>query len=146
MYNKKALCLNPIISLQFWKSRYSSTTFAWENEKAKTAYKIKVALSRVLVSSKTSEVRRNNKTSAFFKNIDFRGLVFSSLIIKDTTTHINKLATESCSFNLVMYHKANIAKCISLISEQILKSISLCHAVVCYQVYMQAHKDYVVHI
>lgn len=107
---------------------------------------IKDVLSRVLVLSKMSEVKRQNKNIAFFKNIDFRGVVFSSLTIKDITTHINKLGTESCSFNLVMFHKANISKCIYLFSEQICKSNSLHHAVVRYQVYMQAQKDYVVHI
>lgn len=104
--------------------------FVWENKKTKTAYKIKVVLSRVLALSKMSEVRRNNKNSAYFKNVDFRGVVFSSLITKDTTIHINKLGTESCSFNLVMFHKANTSKCIYLFSEQICKSISLHHAVV----------------
>lgn len=119
--------------------------FAWENEKAEMAETIKVVLSRVFVSSKMSEVRRNNKNSAFFKNIDFMGIVFSSLIIKDTTTHINKVGTESCSFNLVMVHEANTPKSIYLFSEQTCKSISLHHAGVCYQVYMQAQKDYAVH-
>lgn len=45
-----------------------------------------------------------------------------------------------------MFHKANISKCIYLFSEQTGKSISLHHAVVCYQVYMQAQKDYVVRV
>lgn len=96
--------------------------FAWENEKAKMAYTIKVVLSRVFVLSKMSEVRRNNKNSAFFKNIDFMGIVFSSVIIKDTTTHIHKVGTESCSFNLVMVHKTNTPKSISLFSEQTCKN------------------------
>lgn len=103
-------------------------------------------LSRVLVLSKMSEVRRHNENSAFFKNIYFSGVLSSSFIIKDTTTHINKLGTESCSSSLVMFHKANISKCINLYSEQICKSNSLHHAVVRYQIYMQAQKDYVVHI
>lgn len=62
--------------------------FAWEKEKAKTAYTIAVVLSRVFVLSTMSEARRNNKKVHFFKNIDFMGVVFSSFIIKDTTTHV----------------------------------------------------------
>lgn len=120
--------------------------FAWGKEKARMAYTIKVVLSRVFVLSKMSEARRNNKKVHFFKNIDFMGVVLSSLIIKDTTIHINKVGTESCSFNLVMVHKANTTKSIYLFSEQTCKSISLHHAVVCYQIYMQAQKDYAVHV
>lgn len=45
-----------------------------------------------------------------------------------------------------MVHKANTPKSIYLFSEQTCKSISLHHAVVCYQVYMQAQKDYAVHV
>lgn len=119
---------------------------AWEKEKAKMAYTIKVVLSRAFVLSKMSEARRNNKKVHFFKNIDFMGAVFSSFIITDTTRHINKVGTESCSFNLVMVHKANTPKSIYLFSEQTCTSISLHHAVVCYQVYMQAQKDFAVHV
>lgn len=46
--------------------------FVWENKKDKTPYKIKAAMSRIRVLSKLSEVRIHNKTSVFFKNIDFR--------------------------------------------------------------------------
>lgn len=106
------------------------------------AYTIKVMLSRVFVLSKMSETRRNNKKVHFFKNIDFMGVVFSSLIIKDTTTYINKVGTESCS----LLHKVNTPKSIYLFSEQTCKSIRLHHAVFCYQVYMQAQKDYAVHV
>lgn len=90
--------------------------------------------------SKMSEVRRNNKNSAFFKNIDFRIVAFSSLIIKHTTTHKNKLGTENCSFNLVMFHKANISKRIIRISEQIRKNIGFHHVVVLYQVTRRPRK------
>lgn len=110
------------------------------------AYRIKVMLSRVFVLSKMSETRRNNKRCIFFKNIDFMRVVFSSLIIKDTTTHINKVGTESCSFNLAIVHKANTPKSIYLFSEQTCKSIRVHHAVFCYQLYMQAQKDYAVHV
>lgn len=71
-------------------------------------------------------------------------VVFSGLIDKDTTTRINKVGSENCNFNLVMSHSANISKCIYLFSEQIFKSISFWHSLICSQFYMQAQKDYIV--